>query len=204
MRRRSARRRRAFRSAAVPDRGHRVPVLEGRPSTISTACGRAGSSELELLKRASLTGTGTCQGGVCVPHLRAYIADTVRRGPGAVHRPAGDRARSRSPRRRPTSTSTSSGARRCTTSTSPLGGRLDRFGGWWRPWNYGDHVAEYWAVREAVSLGDVSTLGKLLVSGPDVVELLERLYPTTSPTSSPAARATCCCSTSAATSSTTA
>jgi sarcosine oxidase subunit alpha len=38
-------------------------------------------------------------------------------------------------------------------------------------------VAEYWAVREGVSLGDVSTLGKLAVSGPDVVEALERLYP---------------------------
>ncbi len=58
-----------------------------------------------------------------------------------------------------------------------LGGRMDRFGGWWRPWHYGDHVAEYWAVREAVSLGDVSTLGKLVVSGPDVIEFLERLYP---------------------------
>ena len=54
---------------------------------------------------------------------------------------------------------------------------MDRFGGWWRPWNYGDAVAEYWAVREGVSIGDVSTLGKLVVSGPDVVELLERLYP---------------------------
>jgi sarcosine oxidase subunit alpha len=55
---------------------------------------------------------------------------------------------------------------------------MDRFGGWWRPWHYGDHVAEYWAVREGVSLGDVSTLGKLVVSGPDAVEFLERLYPT--------------------------
>ena len=54
---------------------------------------------------------------------------------------------------------------------------MDRFGGWWRPWHYGDAVAEYWAVREGVSIGDVSTLGKLVVSGPDVVELLERLYP---------------------------
>ena len=58
-----------------------------------------------------------------------------------------------------------------------LGARMDRFGGWWRPWNYGDHVSEYWAVREGVSLGDVSTLGKMIVSGPDVVEALERLYP---------------------------
>ena len=54
---------------------------------------------------------------------------------------------------------------------------MDRFGGWWRPWHYGDPIAEYWAVREGVSIGDVSTLGKLIVSGPDVVELLERLYP---------------------------
>ena len=57
------------------------------------------------------------------------------------------------------------------------GARMDRFGGWWRPWHYGDAVSEYWAVREGVSIGDVSTLGKLVVSGPDVVELLERLYP---------------------------
>ena len=49
-------------------------------------------------------------------------------------------------------------------------GRLDRFGGWWRPWHYGDAVAEYWSVREGVSIGDVSTLGKLVVSGPDVVD----------------------------------
>jgi sarcosine oxidase subunit alpha len=55
---------------------------------------------------------------------------------------------------------------------------MDRFGGWWRPWHYGDHLAEYRAVREAVSLGDVSTLGKFVVAGPDAVEFLQRLYPT--------------------------
>ena len=38
-----------------------------------------------------------------------------------------------------------------------LGARMDRFGGWWRPWNYGDFLDEYWAVREGVSLGDVSS-----------------------------------------------
>jgi sarcosine oxidase subunit alpha len=54
---------------------------------------------------------------------------------------------------------------------------MDRFGGWWRPWTYGDFDAEYRAVREHVSLGDVGTLGKFLVSGPDAVELLERIYP---------------------------
>jgi len=60
-----------------------------------------------------------------------------------------------------------------------LGAQMDRFGGWWRPWHYGDPIREYWAVREGVSLGDVSTLGKMIVTGPDVVEALERIYPTT-------------------------
>ena len=85
-----------------------------------------------------------------------------------------------------------------------LGGRMDRFGDWWRPWHYGDPVAEYWAVREGVSVGDVSTLGKMIVSGPDVVEVLERMYPCHVADIRPGRRATCCCSTNAATSSTTA
>ena len=55
---------------------------------------------------------------------------------------------------------------------------MERVGGWWRPWHYGNPAAEYWAVREAVSLGDVSTLGKMQVSGPDALDFLERLYPT--------------------------
>jgi aminomethyltransferase len=77
---------------------------------------------------------------------------------------------------------------------------MDRFGGWWRPWHYGDALAEYRAVRERVSLGDVSTLGKLVVSGPDAVEALERLYPChVAGHQARAGRATPCSSTSAAT-----
>ena len=34
-----------------------------------------GFRDLELVKRASLAGVGTCQGGVCMPHLRAFVAD---------------------------------------------------------------------------------------------------------------------------------
>ena len=34
-----------------------------------------GFRELELVKRASLCGTGTCQGSVCLPHLRAWVAN---------------------------------------------------------------------------------------------------------------------------------
>ena len=137
-----------------------------------------GFNELELVKRASLTGTGTCQGGVCVPHLRAFVADRS----GAVPEPFTARPATRQITLAEAAADVHTDAFRRTPlhhEHLALGAQLDRFGGWWRPWNYGDHVAEYWAVREAVSLGDVSTLGKLLVSGPDAVELLERLYPTT-------------------------
>ncbi len=135
-----------------------------------------GYTELELLKRATLAGIGTCQGGACLPHVRAWIAERT----GQVPDPFTARP----------------GARQITLGEAgadvfvdvfrrtplhdehlALGARMDRFGGWWRPWNYGDAVEEYWAVREGVSIGDVSTLGKVVVSGPDVVEALERIYP---------------------------
>ncbi len=135
-----------------------------------------GFQELELVKRASLAGTGTCQGSVCLPHVRAWVASKS----GTVPEPFTARPASR----QITLAEAAADVRLDVFKRTPLhdehlaaGGRLDRFGGWWRPWTYGDHVAEYWAVREAVSIGDVSTLGKLIVSGPDVVELLERVYP---------------------------
>ncbi|HEY7936488.1 MAG TPA: glycine cleavage T C-terminal barrel domain-containing protein [Candidatus Limnocylindrales bacterium] len=135
-----------------------------------------GFQELELVKRASLAGTGTCQGSVCLPHVRAWVASKS----GTVPEPFTARPASR----QVTLAEAAADVHLDVFKRTPLhdehlalGGRLDRFGGWWRPWTYGDHVAEYWAVREGVSLGDVSTLGKLIVSGPDVVELLERIYP---------------------------
>ena len=135
-----------------------------------------GFQELELVKRASLAGTGTCQGSACLPHVRAWVAARS----GQVPEPFTARPASR----QITLAEAGAGVHLDAFKRTPLhdehlalGGQLDRFAGWWRPWTYGDHLAEYWAVREAVSLGDVSTLGKLIVSGPDVVEFLERLYP---------------------------
>lgn len=136
-----------------------------------------GFRDLELIKRATLAGTGTCQGSVCLPHVRAWIAECS----GEIPEPF---------TARPASRQITLGEAAAGVHLDPfrrtalhdehvaLGAQMDRFGGWWRPWHYGDHIAEYWAVREAVSLGDVSTLGKLVVSGPDAVESLERLYPT--------------------------
>jgi glycine cleavage system aminomethyltransferase T len=135
-----------------------------------------GFQELELLKRSSLACLGTCQGGACLPQVRAWIAART----GHVPAPFTARPASRQLTLAEAGADVTVDAFRRTPLHDEhlaLGGRLDRFGGWWRPWHYGDPIAEYWAVREGVSLGDVSTLGKLVGSGPDVVEFLERLYP---------------------------
>ena len=135
-----------------------------------------GYTELELLKRASWAGLGPCQGGACLPHVRAFIAART----GTVPEPFTARPASRQITLGEAAADVAIDAFRRTPLHAEhvaLGARMDRFGNWWRPWHYGDPIAEYWAVREGVSIGDVSTLGKLVVSGPDVVEALERIYP---------------------------
>ena len=146
---------------------------------LASVCAR-GFHELELVKRATLAGTGTCQGAVCIPHIRSFLART-----GEALQPP---FTARPVTRQLTMGEVAAGAFHQATPRTALDGehrrlgapsvKMERMGGWWRPWNYGDVWAEYAAVREAVSLGDVSTLGKMIVSGPDALELLERLYPT--------------------------
>lgn len=136
-----------------------------------------GFHELELVKRATLAGTGTCQGMVCIPHIRSFLAE---RG-GQLQPPF----TARPVTRQLTMGEVAAGAHHSATPRTALdgehrrlGARMDRIGGWWRPWHYGNPLEEYWAVRTAVSIGDVSTLGKMQISGPDALKLLERLYPT--------------------------
>ncbi|HEX7471461.1 MAG TPA: 2Fe-2S iron-sulfur cluster-binding protein, partial [Candidatus Limnocylindrales bacterium] len=115
-----------------------------------------GFNELELIKRASLAGVGTCQGGACLPHVRSWIAVRT----GATPEPFTARPASRQITLAEAAADTYVDAFRHTPLHDEhlaLGARMDRFGTWWRPWHYGDHLAEYWAVREAVSIGDVST-----------------------------------------------
>jgi glycine cleavage system aminomethyltransferase T len=136
-----------------------------------------GFREMELLKRATLAGTGTCQGGVCLPYLRSFL---LKRGgrlqPAFTARPLN---------RQLTVRELAAGAHTAVTARSPLhdehlrlGARMDRAGGWWRPWTYGRQDDEYRSVRERVSLGDVSSLGKMAISGPDAEAFLERIVPT--------------------------
>jgi sarcosine oxidase, subunit alpha len=160
-----------------PDRGTVCPCSKTTVDDLNMVWDK-GFTELELIKRASLAGTGTCQGAVCGPYLRSYVAERSGETPEMfTARPAS---------RQITLAEAGAGVhpepfRRTALHEENVtaGANLDRFGNWWRPWNYGDHEGEYHAVRNAVSLGDVSTLGKMIVDGPDTVELLERLYPTT-------------------------
>jgi sarcosine oxidase, subunit alpha len=58
-----------------------------------------------------------------------------------------------------------------------LGASVRWAGDWLRAYDYGDPEAETRAVHEAAGIIDVSTLGKLIVRGPEAGELLDRLYP---------------------------
>ena len=59
-----------------------------------------------------------------------------------------------------------------------MGGTMMWTGAWRRPHSYGpDAGAEAQHVHQALGLIDVSTLGKILVSGPDAGAFLDRVYP---------------------------
>jgi sarcosine oxidase, subunit alpha len=58
-----------------------------------------------------------------------------------------------------------------------LGATVRWAGDWRRAYDYGDPEGEALAVQETAGAIDVSTLGKLLLRGPEAGELLDRLYP---------------------------
>ena len=159
-----------------PTEGLVCPCNATTMDDLRDAWGR-GFTDMELLKRASLAGTGACQGAVCSPYLMSFIREqTGQVEPAFTARPVARQA---------TLTEIAAGRHHPAVPRTALhevheaaGATLDRLGGWWRPWTYGDVDAEYRAVREAVSIGDVGTLGKFIVSGPDAEAALQRLFPT--------------------------
>ena len=137
-----------------------------------------GFDSIELAKRYTTVTMGPCQGKLChVPSIRLYarenetdeatIGTTTARPPwqpvelgllaGRPHEPA---------------QRTSIHHRH-----KELGATMMWTGTWRRPHSYGDPAGEAKNVHDALGVIDVSTLGKLLVTGPDAAEFLERLYP---------------------------
>jgi sarcosine oxidase subunit alpha len=137
-----------------------------------------GFDSIELAKRYTTVTMGPCQGRLChLPAIRLYarengtdetsIGTTTARPPWAPVSLGVLAGRGHEPARR-----TSIHHRH-----KELGATIMWTGDWRRPHSYGDPQAEVRSVHEALGLIDVSTLGKLVVSGPDAVPFLERLYP---------------------------
>jgi sarcosine oxidase, subunit alpha len=137
-----------------------------------------GYDSIELSKRYTTTTMGPCQGRMCqLPAVRlmaketgtsmADVGTTTPRPPWHAVPMGVLSGRPFEPAKR-----SSIHARH-----RELGANVMWAGDWRRAYDYGDPKAEAMAVHNAAGLIDVSTLGKLIVRGPDAGEFLDRLYP---------------------------
>jgi sarcosine oxidase, subunit alpha len=138
-----------------------------------------GFRSTEIVKRYTTATMGPCQGAMCHGHVRAFIASR-----SGASGPASAPTTARPPVRGITLEQAAAGVRDEVHQRTALhdrhmklGATMEPAGAWRRPKVYGDVLGEYWAVRRAVSVMDVGTLGKFLVAGPDATDFLERLYP---------------------------
>ncbi len=137
-----------------------------------------GYDSIELSKRYTTVTMGPCQGRMCqlpavrlmaqeTGHSLADVGTTTARPPWVSvpmgilgGRPAEPAKRSAIHNRH-----------------RELGATVKWAGDWRRAYDYGDPEGEALAVNRTAGLIDVSTLGKLIVRGPDAGEFLDRLYP---------------------------
>ncbi|MFZ0545261.1 MAG: 2Fe-2S iron-sulfur cluster-binding protein, partial [Candidatus Promineifilaceae bacterium] len=136
-----------------------------------------GYNSIELLKRYSTISMGPCQGKMCsfnTIHLCARANDwTIEQTGTTTARPP----------MTPVSMGALAGQNMEPEQLTPVhdwhlshGAKMMVAGTWIRPEHYGDPTAEVKAVRERVGLIDVSTLGKLKLTGPGVPDLLDKIY----------------------------
>ena len=137
-----------------------------------------GYDSAELAKRYTTVTMGPCQGRMCGRASSALIAAETGRDLDAIGQTTA----------RPPWSSVPLGALAGRTfepakrsalhaKHKELGARIEWAGDWRRAYDYGDPAAEALAVHTDCGLIDVSTLGKLIVRGPDAGEMLDRLYP---------------------------
>ena len=138
-----------------------------------------GFDSIELSKRYTTVTMGPCQGRLChVNSIRVYakttgldentIGTTTARPP---HTPVSLGLLAGPPQEPVKRTSLHH-------RHKDLGGTMMWTGAWKRPHSYGpDPGAEAQHVHEALGLIDVSTLGKILVTGPEAGAFLDRVYP---------------------------
>jgi sarcosine oxidase, subunit alpha len=140
---------------------------------------KEGFDSIELAKRYTTTTMGPCQGKLChLGSIRYYaqetrmfesdLGTTTARPPWAPVELGLLAGRELTPTRRSS----------MHWRHEELGATMQWAGPWKRPYAYSERPeTEVRAVHESLGVIDVSTLGKLIVEGPEAVELLERLYP---------------------------
>ena len=136
-----------------------------------------GYDSIELLKRYSTISMGPSQGrwsSINTVHL------TARENGWTVEQTGTTTAR---PPVRPVEMAALAGQKMEPVRHTPIhdwhvahGAKMMVAGLWLRPEHYGDPLAEVTAVRQAVGLIDVSTLGKLKLSGSGVPNFLDKIY----------------------------
>ncbi|MCP4359051.1 MAG: FAD-dependent oxidoreductase [Chloroflexi bacterium] len=136
-----------------------------------------GYDSIELLKRYSTISMGPCQGKMCslnTIHLCARANGwTIAETGTTTSRPPIT----------PVALGALAGQMMEPVKYTPIhdwhieqGAKMMVAGLWLRPEYYGDVRAEVTAVRQRVGLIDISTLGKLKLTGPGVPNLLDRIY----------------------------
>jgi sarcosine oxidase subunit alpha len=137
-----------------------------------------GFDSIELAKRYTTVTMGPCQGRLCQLTSIRVVARATGQGEEAIGTTTS----------RPPWLSTPLGAfaarHHAPGKRTPMHGRHEEIGCemvwtgiWRRPHSYSDHAAETRSVHQAAGICDVSSLGKLLVTGPDAVAFLERAFP---------------------------
>ncbi|MGH2875739.1 MAG: FAD-dependent oxidoreductase, partial [Solirubrobacteraceae bacterium] len=145
-----------------------------------------GYDSIELSKRYTTVTMGPCQGRMCqLPSVRLMAAETgqslgdvgvTTARPPWVSVPMGILGG------RPVEPAKRSSIH---DRHRNLGASIKWAGDWRRAYDYGDPQGEALNVNRAAGLIDVSTLGKLIVRGPDAGDFLDRLYPNTFSTLKP-------------------
>ncbi|HEX7247972.1 MAG TPA: 2Fe-2S iron-sulfur cluster-binding protein, partial [Actinomycetota bacterium] len=143
-----------------------------------------GYRNAEILKRYTTTTMGPCQGAMCGRAMACFVRDRGESDAASEPRLATPRTTARPPARPVTLETLAAGVHEIVDKRTSLhdlhvgaGARLDRSGGWLRPFSYGDWREEYRAVRERVSVMDVGTLGTFTIAGAGAGELVDRFFP---------------------------
>ncbi len=137
-----------------------------------------GFDSIELAKRYTTVTMGPCQGRLCGLNAAKLVAEATGEGESSIG------ATTARPPWMPTPLGALAARHHAPGKRTPMHGRHEELGCemvwtgiWRRPHSYVDHAAETRAVHQTVGATDVSSLGKLLVTGPDAVAFLERALP---------------------------